>query len=74
MDTLRAYLKQLSPEEQADYAKRCGTSIAYLRKAISLKQSFDGALARRLDVESGGAVSRAELRADIFGPYEPKAA
>ncbi|WOB24774.1 MULTISPECIES: hypothetical protein [Xanthomonas] len=68
MDTLRNYLATLTPSDQADYAARAGTSIGYLRKAMSKKQRFDGALARRLDEESNGAVSRYDLREDVFGP------
>ncbi|WP_273081285.1 hypothetical protein [Stenotrophomonas nitritireducens] len=67
MDTLRAYLSTLSTPAQLDYAYRAGTTIGYLRKALSKGQRFDGALARRLDEQSGGAVSRLELRPDIFG-------
>lgn len=67
MDTLRAYLSTLSVPEQAAYAARAGTTIGYLRKALSTKPRLDGALVRRLDEESGGAVSRHELREDIFG-------
>lgn len=67
METLRAYLSTLPPPEQAAYAKRCGTTIGYLRKALSKKQRFDGALVRRLDEESNGAVPRTDLRPDIFG-------
>ena len=66
MDTLRAYLSTLSPAEQAAYAARAGTTIGYLRKALSVKPSLDGALVRRLDEESGGAVSRHDLRPDIW--------
>jgi hypothetical protein len=68
MQTLRDYLSVLSVPDQADYAVRAGTTIGYLRKALSKGQRFDGALARRLDEESAGAVSRFELRPDIFGP------
>lgn len=68
MDKLRAYLATLSPADQAEYAVRAGTTIGYLRKALSKGQRFDGALARRLDEESGGEVSRYTLRPDIFGP------
>lgn len=67
MDTLRTYLSSMPVSQQADYAKRAGTTIGYLRKALSKGQRFDGALARRLDEQSGGAVSRLELRPDIFG-------
>jgi len=58
----------MPPAKQADYAARAGTSIGYLRKALSKGQRFDGALARRLDEESRGRVSRHDLRPDVFGP------
>jgi hypothetical protein len=76
METLRAYLNSLSPDEQAAYAKRCGTTIGYLRKALSTKPQLDGALVRKLDEQSGGLVSRVDLREDIFGeaPLTEKAA
>lgn len=66
MDTLRTYLSTLSPIDQADYARRSGTSIGYLRKALSVGQRFDGALVRMLHLESGGQVSLTDLRADIW--------
>jgi hypothetical protein len=68
METLRTYLATLNPVEQAAYATACGTTIGYLRKALSVKPRLDGALVRTLDEKSGGAVSRYELRPDIFGP------
>lgn len=74
METLRTYLATLAPADQAAYALRCGTSIGYLRKALSTKPRLDGALARRLDEESGGNVSRYDLRPDVFGSPEGKVA
>lgn len=73
METLRSYLATLPVPEQADYAARCGTTIGYLRKALSTKPKLDGALVRRLDEESGGAVDREELRPDIFGAAQEAA-
>jgi hypothetical protein len=67
METLRTYLATLVPADQAAYALRCGTTIGYLRKALSTKPRLDGAMVRRLDEESGGIVSRYELRPDVFG-------
>lgn len=67
METLRTYLATLVPDDQAAYAKRCGTSIGYLRKALSTKPKLDGALVRRLDEESDGKASRYDIRPDIFG-------
>lgn len=70
MDTLRTYLGTLAPDDQAAFAVRAGTTIGYLRKALSKRTRFDGALARRLDEQSGGQVSRSELRPDIFDAPE----
>lgn len=72
METLRVYLNSLTPEQQATYAKRCGTTIAYLRKAMSVQARFDGALCRLLDEESNGAVPRNTLRPDIWPELAPK--
>jgi hypothetical protein len=70
MDTLRAHLSTLNPADQAAYAARCGTTIGYLRKALSKGQRFDGGLVRLLHVESRGVVSLTELRPDIWPPIE----
>lgn len=72
MESLRTYLNSLPPPAQSGYAKRAGTTIGYLRKALSKQQKFDGALARRLDEESDGQVSRSELRPDIWPPVAKK--
>lgn len=69
MDTLRAYLSSLSPAEQLAYAKRCGTSIGYLRKAISKGQRLGTTLCINLDRESGRAVRLEELRPDPDWDY-----
>lgn len=68
MDTLRSYLSTLTPSQQAAYAKRAGTSIGYLRKAMSKGQRFDGGLVRQLHLQSRKAVSLSELRPDIWPP------
>jgi len=68
MNILRQYLLTLPPQQRADYARRAGTTLNYLNKAISVGHRFGGVLARRLDEASGGIVSRHELRPDIFGP------
>lgn len=71
METLRAYLATLSPDEQSTYAASCGTTIGYLRKALSTKPRLDGALVRLLDEQSGGAVDRTDLRPDIWPRSQP---
>ena len=75
MNELRLYLKSLSHDDRAAYARACGTSVGYLRKAISVGARFDGALCLLLDKHSGGKVSKARLRPDIWPELvEPSAA
>lgn len=66
METLRTYLATLSPADQAAFAHRCGTTIGYLRKALSVRPKLDGALVRKLHEESAGAVDLTDLRPDIW--------
>lgn len=66
METLRNYLNSLDRKSQESYARRCGTTIGYLRKAISKGSKFDGALAKSLANESKGAVKKSDLRPDIW--------
>lgn len=73
MQTLRTYLSTLSPTQQAVFAERAGTTIGYLRKALSKRQRFDGALVRQLNLESAGSVSLTDLRPDIWpGDEQPQ--
>jgi len=65
MESLRKYLNSLHADEQAGFAVRCGTSIGYLRKALSKNQRFDVALAAALVRESRGAVRIEDLRPDV---------
>lgn len=69
METLRLYINQLAPDDQRDFATRCGTSVGYLRKAISTGQRFDGALVVNIQRESGGTVRCEDLRPDIDWAY-----
>jgi len=62
MNPVRHYLSTLTPAQRRDYARRAGTSLAYLHKAVSIGSRFGGVLARRLDEASH------DLRPDIFGP------
>jgi hypothetical protein len=66
MQSLRQYLNSLSVPDQTAYAKRCGTTIGYLRKAITVKQRMKGALCRRLHEESGGKVLLEDLQPEIW--------
>ncbi|MDB5813494.1 MAG: hypothetical protein JWN23_611 [Rhodocyclales bacterium] len=70
MNSLRAYLKSL-PDDDAriDFATRCGTTLGYLRKAMSIKQQFGESLCINMERESGGAVACEDMRADVDWAY-----
>ena len=61
METLREYLNALSLDKQRDFSKKCGTSLEYLRKAISKKQKLGAALSVSIEKNSDGSVSRKNL-------------
>jgi DNA-binding transcriptional regulator YdaS (Cro superfamily) len=61
---LLQYLDSLLQPDQSDFAKRCGTSIGNLRKALSTGQRFGVPLCVALERESNQVVTRKELRPD----------
>ncbi len=69
METLRDYLNSLPVDEQAAFAARCGTTVGYLRKAISIRQPINAATAIAIERESGGAVTCESLRRDVDWAY-----
>jgi DNA-binding transcriptional regulator YdaS (Cro superfamily) len=66
---LRKYLNSLDLDEQAAYAARCGTTVGYLRKALSTKERIAESTAIALERESGGAVSVESIRPDVDWAY-----
>lgn len=69
MNALLAYLKSLPMPEQASFAQRCGTTVGYLRKAISVGSALREGLCIRIERESGGAVRLEQLRPDVDWNY-----
>lgn len=65
MEKLRLLLNGMSTAEQRDFAGRCGTSVGYLRKAISSGQRIAEATCINIERESRGAVRVEELRDDV---------
>lgn len=65
MDVLLAYLNSLSPSDRDEFAARAGTTVGYLRKAISSKQKFSAELAARLAYASHGRVGVKQIRPDL---------
>lgn len=58
------YLNSLSQFDRSAFAARCETSENYLRKASSCGQLLREKLCSMIEKESGGAVTRKELRPD----------
>lgn len=71
---LRQYLNGTSPDEQSAFAKRCGTSIGYLRKALSTNQPLGPALCVSIERESNRSVTRQDLRPDDWQSLWPELA
>jgi len=69
MEKLRAYLNSLSPSDQEDFARRCNTTIGYLRKGISTGQLFGESICINIDRESEGTVTCEDLRPDVDWAY-----
>ena len=54
---------------QESFAKRCGTTIGYLRKAISTKARLGWDLCVALERESFGRLTCEQLRPDVDWAY-----
>lgn len=61
MEQLRTYLNALSLREQREFASRCGTTIGYLRKALSKNHELGAALCVLIERFSNNCVTRKDL-------------
>ncbi|MGA4365398.1 MULTISPECIES: transcriptional regulator [Pantoea] len=61
MEELRIYLNALSLSEQRIFADTCGTTIGYLRKALSKNHELGPALCVLIEKASDGKVTRKNL-------------
>lgn len=69
MEHLLHYINSLSPDERETFVARCGTSLGYLRKAISTKQPLGESLCINIDRESHGEVCCESLRPEVDWAY-----
>jgi DNA-binding transcriptional regulator YdaS (Cro superfamily) len=65
MEALRTYINDLPVPEQALFAVRCGTTIGYLRKALSVGARIGESICINIERESLGAVRCEDLRPDV---------
>jgi ethanolamine utilization protein EutP (predicted NTPase) len=55
-----------------EFAKKCGTSVNYLRKAISTKQVFSPKLVVLFEKHSKGMVTRKDFHPDDYKSIWPE--
>lgn len=64
---IKNYWDALSKPEQNALAKKVGSSSGYLRLVFNGYKKAGFLLAQRLEEESAGAVTKSQLRPDIYG-------
>jgi DNA-binding transcriptional regulator YdaS (Cro superfamily) len=69
MDDLIAYLNKLPVDEREPFAKRCGTTVGYLRKAASVGQRLGEGICIGVERETGGVIRCESLRDDVDWDY-----
>ena len=69
MEKLRKYLATLTPPDQAAFARRCGTTIGYLRKILCTKGRLGESIVIALERESGRKVRCEDMRPDVDWAY-----
>lgn len=69
MKSITAYLATLPPDQRDAFAQRCGTTVGYLRKAVSAGQRIGESLAIAIERESCRAVTVEEIRPDVDWAY-----
>lgn len=72
MDELRSYLNAMSLSAQKDFASKCGTSLGYLRKAISRNHELGPALCVLIERHSSNTVNRQKLHPNDWEKIWPE--
>lgn len=77
MDELLKLLNSLKPEQQAELATTCGTTVGYLRKCISTGQLLGAKICVALEEETKNKetpITRKMLHPDDWEQYWPELA
>ena len=69
---LRTYLGGLEPPVREDFAERCGTSLGHITNVMYGYKPCGPELAVSIERESGGAVTRRDLRPDDWERIWPE--
>jgi DNA-binding transcriptional regulator YdaS (Cro superfamily) len=65
MECIRTYLNSLPVAKQEQFASRCGTTLGYLRKALSTGEDIRESVVINMERESKGAIRCEEVRTDV---------
>lgn len=65
MSELLTFLNAMPRERQEAFAQACGTTVGYLRKAVSMRQRIGESIVINIERESAGVVTCEELRPDV---------
>jgi DNA-binding transcriptional regulator YdaS (Cro superfamily) len=65
MNKLRTFLNGLGQVEQQNFAVRCGTTIGYLRKAMSVGQKIGESICIGIERETKGVICCEDIRPDV---------
>jgi DNA-binding transcriptional regulator YdaS (Cro superfamily) len=74
MDKLLSFLNRLTAPERGEFCILCGTTVGYLRKAVSVGHLLSPALCVSIERSTGGAVTRRDLRPDDWQDIWPELA
>jgi len=66
MNIMLTFWKQLRTAERAQLAQQCETQVVYLSQIAYGHRRASGPLAMRIERQSSGAVTRHDLRPDLY--------
>jgi DNA-binding transcriptional regulator YdaS (Cro superfamily) len=69
MEKLRAYINSLPNKKKIEFAAACGTSLGYLRKAISINGKIGEKICIAIERESKQKIVCEYLRPDVDWHY-----
>lgn len=74
MDNFIKYFNSMTADERESFARKCGTSVGYIRKIISLrgKSFFGPKMCLKFKRASGGLIDPRELRPHDYHEYWPE--
>jgi DNA-binding transcriptional regulator YdaS (Cro superfamily) len=71
---IKSYIEPMTADEKLEFADKAKTSVAYISQLIHGHRKAGLKTAHAIELASGGAVTRFDLRPDIFGAKQDSAA